>query len=158
MEEQGVPAIAIVTTPFRNTGRAMAESWGKPGYPFLDMPHPIANLADAQLDERCDRLVEQVLAGQTEVYAEIVQQFQPEVWRIAARLLADWDATQELVQQAFVEAYVHLDQYRLGTDFGAWLRTITANLVRKEARTMARANSSGVWRSVAMTRSYRRLS
>ena len=44
MEEQGVPAIAIVTTPFRNTGKAMAESWGKPGYPFLDMPHPIANL------------------------------------------------------------------------------------------------------------------
>jgi hypothetical protein len=24
------------------------------------MPHPIANLADAQLDERCDRLAEQV--------------------------------------------------------------------------------------------------
>ncbi len=40
MEEQGVPAIAIVTAPFRNTGRAMAESWGKPGYPFLDIPHP----------------------------------------------------------------------------------------------------------------------
>ena len=59
-ERQGVPAIAIVTTPFRNTGRAMAESWGKPGYPFLDMPHPIANLTPAQLDERCDRLVEQV--------------------------------------------------------------------------------------------------
>ena len=60
MEEQGVPAIAIVTAPFRNTGKAMAESWGKPGYPFLDMPHPIANLTAAQLDERCDRLVEQV--------------------------------------------------------------------------------------------------
>ena len=38
----------------------MAESWGKPGYPFLDMPHPIANLTAAQLDERCDRLVEQI--------------------------------------------------------------------------------------------------
>src|SRR5260370_33972475 len=59
MEEQGVTAIAIVTTPFRNTGKAMAESWGKPVYPFLDMPHPIANLTEAQLDERCDRLAEQ---------------------------------------------------------------------------------------------------
>src|SRR5260370_30688748 len=63
MEEQGVPAIAIVTAPFRNTGRAMAESWGKPGYPFLDIPHPIANLTEAQLDERCDRLAEQVEEG-----------------------------------------------------------------------------------------------
>ena len=60
MEEQGVPGIAIVTTPFRATGRAMAESWGKPGYPFVDTPHPIANLTDAELDERADRLVEAV--------------------------------------------------------------------------------------------------
>ena len=45
MEDQGVPAIAVVTTPFRNTAEAMAASWGKPGYPFLDTPHPIANTA-----------------------------------------------------------------------------------------------------------------
>ena len=62
MEEQGVPAIAVVTTPFRNTGEAMATSWGLPGYRFLDVPHPIANLADKELDGRADRLVESVLA------------------------------------------------------------------------------------------------
>lgn len=58
MEEQGVPAIAVVTTPFRNTGEAMAASWGKPGYPFLDTPHPIANLTDADLDQRADALAD----------------------------------------------------------------------------------------------------
>jgi hypothetical protein len=56
MEEQGVPAIAVVTTPFRTTGEAMAASWGKPGYAFLDTPHPIANLTDAELDQRADEL------------------------------------------------------------------------------------------------------
>lgn len=60
MEEQGVPAIAIVTSPFRTTGRAMAESWGKPGYSFLDTPHPIANLTEAELDARADRLADAV--------------------------------------------------------------------------------------------------
>ena len=58
MEEQGVPAIAVVTTPFRNTGEAMAASWGKPGYPFLDTPHPIANLTDGDLDGRADELAD----------------------------------------------------------------------------------------------------
>ena len=58
MEEQGVPAIAVVTTPFRNTGDAMAASWGKPGYPFLDTPHPIANLSALDLDERADELAD----------------------------------------------------------------------------------------------------
>jgi hypothetical protein len=60
MEEQGVPAIAVVTTPFRNTGEAMAASWGKPDYPFLDTPHPIANLAEDELDRRADRLADAV--------------------------------------------------------------------------------------------------
>jgi hypothetical protein len=58
MEEQGVPAIAVVTTPFRNTGAAMAASWGKPGYPFLDTPHPIANLTEPDLDKRADELAD----------------------------------------------------------------------------------------------------
>jgi hypothetical protein len=58
MEEQGVPAIAVVTTPFRNTGAAMAASWGKPGYPFVDTPHPIANLAGPDLDKRADELAD----------------------------------------------------------------------------------------------------
>jgi hypothetical protein len=58
MEEQGVPAIAVVTTPFRNTGEAMAASWGKPGYPFLDTPHPIANLTAQDLDKRAGELAD----------------------------------------------------------------------------------------------------
>jgi hypothetical protein len=60
MEEQGVPAIAIVTSAFLFTGRAMAESWGKPDYPFLAMPHPISYLTWSELDERADRLAEAV--------------------------------------------------------------------------------------------------
>ena len=60
-ERAGVPAIAVVTEPFRATGEAMATSWGMPGYRFLEVPHPIANLDDKQLDERADRLVEEVV-------------------------------------------------------------------------------------------------
>jgi RNA polymerase sigma-70 factor (ECF subfamily) len=87
-----------------------------------------------------ERIVEQVLQGQTDAYTEIVGRHQDEVWRIAARLLADRDATQDVVQQVFVEAYFHLDQYRPGTDFGAWLRTVARNCVRKEARKAVRVN------------------
>ena len=57
-----MPAIAIVTEPFRATGEAMASSWGMAGYRFLDVPHPIANLSDKELDARADQLVERVLA------------------------------------------------------------------------------------------------
>lgn len=55
-EERGIPGIAVVTEPFRQTGAAMAATWGLPGFRFLDIPHPIANLGDKELNERADRL------------------------------------------------------------------------------------------------------
>ena len=50
-EKVGVPAASIVTDVFEATGHAMAQAWGVPEYKFLAMPHPIANLTEAQLTE-----------------------------------------------------------------------------------------------------------
>jgi RNA polymerase sigma-70 factor, ECF subfamily len=85
-----------------------------------------------------DRIVEDVLAGNTEAFAGLVRLFQESVWRIAAAMLRDRDATENLVQQVFVDAYLHLDQYEPGTDFGAWIRTVARNRLRKDLRTVSR--------------------
>jgi len=85
-----------------------------------------------------DRLVREVLAGDTNAFAGLVRMYESDVWRIAATLLRDRSATENLVQQAFIDAYAHLDQYRLGTDFGAWMRTVARNRLRKELRTASR--------------------
>jgi RNA polymerase sigma-70 factor (ECF subfamily) len=87
-----------------------------------------------------ERIVERVLSGETDAYAEIVGRYQDEVWRVVARLLADRAAAQNLVQQVFVDAYFHLDQYRPGSDFGAWLRTLARNGARKEIRSLVRSS------------------
>ena len=70
--------------------------------------------------------------------AILVRLFQESVWRIAAAMLRDRDATENLVQQVFVDAYLHLDQYEPGTDFGAWIRTVARNRLRKDLRTASR--------------------
>jgi hypothetical protein len=68
LEKAGIPSASIVTDIFEVTGRAMAEQWGLPYYKFLAMPHPIANLTEAQLDARAremtPRIVELLLKGQ----------------------------------------------------------------------------------------------
>ena len=61
LEKAGVPAVSIVTEPFRETGVEMAASWGVPEYRFLEMPHPIANLTEEELNARADNMVEKVL-------------------------------------------------------------------------------------------------
>lgn len=85
-----------------------------------------------------DRIVVEVLAGDTQAFTGLVRLYQEAVWRIAAALLRDRDATENLVQQVFVDAYFHLDQYAPGTDFGAWIRTVARNRLRKELRTAGR--------------------
>ena len=85
-----------------------------------------------------DRIVADVLAGDTPAFAGLVRLYQESVWRIAAAVLRDRDATENLVQQVFVDAYFHLDQYAPGTDFGAWVRTVARNRLRKELRAAGR--------------------
>ncbi len=49
LELAGVPTASIVTSPFVDTGRAMAKAWGVEKYRFLTTNHPIANLTDEKL-------------------------------------------------------------------------------------------------------------
>ena len=61
LEKAGIPAVSIVTDEFIPAGHEMASDWGLPQYKFLDMPHPIANLNEAELDQRADEILEGVI-------------------------------------------------------------------------------------------------
>ena len=61
LEKAGVPSASIITDVFEATGRAMAEQWGQPYYKYLMMAHPIANLTEAQLDQRAREIVPEVV-------------------------------------------------------------------------------------------------
>ena len=39
----------------------MAAQWGVANFRFLEIPHPIANLTEPELDQRVDSLVEDVV-------------------------------------------------------------------------------------------------
>jgi RNA polymerase sigma-70 factor (ECF subfamily) len=86
-----------------------------------------------------DRLVRLVVGGDTQAFAGLIRLYESDVWRIASTLVRDWADTESLVQQAFIDAYAHLHSYQLGTDFRAWIRTLTRNRLRKELRTLTRA-------------------
>ena len=60
-EKVGMPAASIVTDVFEGTGHAMAQSWGVPEYKFLSMPHPIANLSEADLDARARTIAPEIV-------------------------------------------------------------------------------------------------
>jgi hypothetical protein len=60
-EKHGVPAASLITDVFDATGRAMAVAWGVPTYKYLALPHPIANLTEAELDQRARDITPQIV-------------------------------------------------------------------------------------------------
>lgn len=74
----------------------------------------------------------------TEYYEEIVRRFQRDVLRIVSGMLYERSATEDLVQQVFVNAFLHLKDYQTGRDFGRWIRTIARNAVREHVRKASR--------------------
>jgi RNA polymerase sigma-70 factor (ECF subfamily) len=85
-----------------------------------------------------DRIVAQVLAGQTDAYEEIIHLYESDVRRIVGVLFEDRGTTADLVQEVFVSAYFYLRRYERGRDFGLWIRSIARNRVRKEMRRRSR--------------------
>lgn len=90
-------------------------------------------------DLKTDELVTLVRdERRTEYFEEIVRRFQHDVLRIVSGMLYDRSATEDLVQQVFVNAFLHLKDYQIGRDFGSWIRTIARNAVREHVRKTSR--------------------
>ena len=87
--------------------------------------------------DNSDRIIEQVLSGDVEKYEQIILAHQQSIYRLVAIARFDWATAKDIVQKTFVQAYLHLDSYKLNTHFAAWLKAIARNLVREELRRRA---------------------
>ena len=69
-------------------------------------------------------LVEAAQAGDSEAYDALIQRFQQMAYAIAYRYLGDHHLAQDLVQEAVIEAFVHLPQLKEPVAFPGWFRQI----------------------------------
>jgi hypothetical protein len=61
LEQEQIPAVPVITHLFRDTAKAMADSWGAGEFPVVETPHPIAGLGQADLDTAADVLTDAVI-------------------------------------------------------------------------------------------------
>ena len=69
-------------------------------------------------------LVEAAQAGDREAYAALAQRFQGMAYAIAYRYVGDHHLAQDLVQDAIIEAFLHLPQLKEPSAFPGWFRQI----------------------------------
>ena len=59
-----------------------------------------------------DAIVRQVLQGDIDRYSNLVGEYQKSVWRVVMFSGGSLQATEDLVQKAFVQAFQNLSQFR----------------------------------------------
>ncbi|MHC4215045.1 MAG: RNA polymerase sigma factor [Planctomycetota bacterium] len=71
------------------------------------------------------QLVNAVLSGQKDAFAELVGRYERSVRAVAITVLDDHTAAQDAAQEAFIRAYEKLGSLKRSSAFGSWLLMIT---------------------------------
>jgi RNA polymerase sigma-70 factor (ECF subfamily) len=79
-------------------------------------------------------LVGRTLAGEREAFSPLLLRYYPSVLRLCRRLLGASPASQDVAQEAALQAFLGLAQLHEPDRFGAWLHAIAANLARMALR------------------------
>lgn len=102
---------------------------------------------DYQVTNIHDDLIARCRAGDRHAFKRIYDLYSKAMYNVAYRITADEDDASDVLQEAFISAFGHLDVYRGNATFGSWLKRIVVNkainLIRK--RKAERLDDNNEW-------------
>jgi RNA polymerase sigma-70 factor (ECF subfamily) len=96
-----------------------------------NFPCPRTSLTD-------DEVVRRVKAGETALFELIMRRYNQRLYRVARAILRDDGEAEDVMQQAYVNAYSHLDQFAGHARFSTWLTRIAVHEALARARRRSR--------------------
>jgi RNA polymerase sigma-70 factor (ECF subfamily) len=90
-----------------------------------DGSFPMAVTSQPTLDEAA--LVEQSRQGDTEAYGQLVRRYQNKIFRLAQHITQNREDAEDVLQETFLKAYEHLDQFQGNSKFYTWVVRIAVN-------------------------------
>ena len=85
-----------------------------------------ALLAEAAAQSDLD-IVRQVLSGNTALFELLMRRYNERLYRAARAIVRDDREAEDVMQQAYVNAYTNLQQFKGEAQFATWLTRITIN-------------------------------
>lgn len=101
IEKKGIPTIDIITTPFIKDAQAAADLFGIPHLRKLVLPHPIADLSEAQIEQYMVDASDEIIQGLTSPLRP--EEVETGVVETPAHERYVFEGTMEQVQSQFVE-------------------------------------------------------
>jgi len=88
---------------------------------------PAAELSDAAI-------VERIRGGDTALYEILIRRHNQRLYRTIRAILREDRDVEDVMQQAYVDAYLHLDQFKGEAQFATWLTRIAVNRAIRAGR------------------------
>lgn len=87
-------------------------------------------------DQTDEEIVNRIRAGETALYEVIMRRYNQRLYRVARAILHNDLEAEEVMQDSYVRAYTHLDQFAARAPFATWLTRIAVNeaLARRRSR------------------------
>ena len=85
-----------------------------------------------------EEVVRRVRAGETGLFEVVMRRYNQRLYRVARAILRDDAEAEDVTQQAYVNAYRHLDQFAGRATFSTWLTKIAVHEALARARRRGR--------------------
>jgi RNA polymerase sigma-70 factor, ECF subfamily len=72
-------------------------------------------------------IIQQVLAGNTALFELLMRRYNERIYRAARSIVRDEQEAEDVMQQAYVNAFTHLRQFNGSAQFSTWLTRIAIN-------------------------------
>ena len=80
------------------------------------------------MDALINKRIKEVLKGDQNAFAEIVELFQDKLFRVCFRMLGNRHEAEDIAQEAFVRAYINIHTFDTKRKFSTWIYRIATNL------------------------------
>jgi RNA polymerase sigma-70 factor (ECF subfamily) len=87
------------------------------------------------------QLIEQTLAGQSAAFGQLVRKYQDRLYNTLLHVVGHAEDARDVVQDAFVQAFVKLDSFQRSSAFYTWLYRIAFNVAVSHHRRRRVASS-----------------
>src|SRR5436190_165021 len=78
--------------------------------------------------------IRETLAGNENAFSNLVNKYKDQLFELACRILHNRTEAEDILQDAFLQAYRHLGDFRNDSRFSTWLYSIVLNRVRNRMR------------------------
>ena len=80
------------------------------------------------MDALVNKRIKEVLKGDQNAFAEIVELYQDKLYRVCFRMLGNKHEAEDIAQEAFVRAFINIHTFDTKRKFSTWLYRIGTNL------------------------------